>query len=647
MAGLLETALDADAIYTKDKIIGYVRGECLETGVTGNTDCVSGATADSNFRDRRVPIDGVDKVWKLGDIIHSTPKQMGGTPNNAYISEYGDASYLKYVTQTSYRDRSAIAMVGANDGMLHAFRVGYLKDRDFSPPVSGLKALYEDFKGLGTTGDIGEEVWGFIPFNAFPYLKYLADPDYCHIYYNDLPIKVVDASLGAAGDDATTPKDAGNPNASWRTVVIGGMRYGGTCSGGPAAPLPGVEVGFSSYYAIDITDPANPVPLWEFSDADLGYAAGAPAVIRTGARGNNGRWYVAIGSGSTQLPKANTDIGRSTNGQVYILDMETGAQVEKIDLGYNAIVGGMLPIDADRNYHSETIYFGTSYKDATGAWKGKLTKLDIPDDNLASASVSANVLFNDAYPFTATPEAARYDAQKVWVYAGSGKYLSEVDEGDTSAQIFIGIKDTTTPSAPLATPLTASSLVDNTALPVQGTVLATKDVCLYDDAATPPQFDKVKVVTEVARTSALIPEPTTGWRIPLTTGERVITRPLSVGGLVDFISYTPSADLCAFGGNSKVYVVEYLNGAAPANIALRSPDITSGGTNIGDVVTVSSHTGAITGAPPPGEGIIMLPPKDGDDTLQQKIQIGTTEILEAEVKPPISLFTTVMHWMKR
>jgi len=636
----LMAALNADTTYSGEEIIRYVRGECLESGVQDDTDCGSGAAAPK-FRDRRVPVAGVDRVWKLGDIISSTPKQMGSTPNNAYVTEYGDASYYKYVTTTNYRDRSAISIVGANDGMLHAFRVGYLKDRGLG---TGIKALYKNAIGdadlaSGSTDGIGKEVWGFIPFNAFPYLKYLADPNYCHIYYNDLPIKIVDASLGGASAATRNPD-----GSSWRTIVIGGMRYGGACSGGsPSTPLP--NVGFSSYYAIDITNPEVPVPLWEFSDVDMGYAAGAPAVLRTGDKTLNGHWYLAIGSGSTRLPKANTDIERDRIGRVYILDMETGTLVKKIDLDHNAIVGGMLPVDVNRDYRSEAIYFGTSYKEAVGPWKGKLMKLDIPDGDLTSASISLpTALFEGDYPFTTTPEAARYETQDVWVYAGSGKYLSDVDEADKSDQIFIGIIDKS-PGIPFVTSLTRGNLDERTGATVTGSVRSTELVCLYNKTATPPAFANQLVVTEI---DPSVPPPgasTIGWYVLFRDGERLVTRPLSAGGLVNFISYIPSADLCSYGGDSKVYAVEYHNGTPPASIALRSPDMTGGVTT--GTVTVSNSTGSITGAPPQGEGIIMLPPKDGDDLLKQKIQIGTTEILEAEVKPPISLFTTVMHWMKR
>ena len=42
--------------------------------------------------------------------------------------------------------------------------------------------------------------------------------------------------------------------AVWKTILVGGLGKGGR-----------------GYYALDITDPAAPKALWEFTHADLGY----------------------------------------------------------------------------------------------------------------------------------------------------------------------------------------------------------------------------------------------------------------------------------------------------------------------------------------------------------------------------------------
>lgn len=661
------SALDRDtdtAAYDDSaaNIVRYVRGECLETTnyLSSDPDAACGATAGSTYRDRRLTVSGGatnGNVWKLGDIISSTPKVFANTPLNTYHIDYGDSTYFNYVAVkdsnsngvANYKEKSSMAFVGANDGVLHAFRVGYLKDTGLDV---GVKALFKNFFGSpDTTNDqLGEEVWGYVPFNAFPYLKYLANTGYCHIYYNDLSVRLVDASIG--GTLPTDIKDA--DGSSWKTVLIGGMRFGGGCSGTGANPTPPAtvsNVGFSAYYAIDITDPENPVPLWEFSDADMGYATTFPSVIRTGAADKNGFWYAVIGSGSKQMPKSNTDINRNSTdtGHVYILNLKTGELVKKIALDHAAIVGDILAIDADKDYSSEKIYFGTAYLDTT--WKGKLVGIKIPNQDLSTWTPNLSTwteaspsdikyLFADSYPFTASPDAARDADGNIWVYAGSGKYYSDIDDSDTSTQLFLGIKDA---DSGITYPKAASGLTDRTNTDTTGTVTGTSQVCMYD-SASPAGFKFKTVVTSINPTSATVTASPVGWFISLTangTGERVITRPLAVGGLVDFLTYKPDAsDPCSYGGSSFLYAVGYTTGVAPTNIAIMSPDAVVGG-------TVKKGILLGPGAPPTGEAIIIPPPKEGEETLKKKIQIATGVIVEAENTPVTSVISKVVHWLRK
>lgn len=639
-----------------DDIVGYIRGECLETGVTGDLAC--GSTLDANFRDRRVDVGGSLEVWKLGDIISSTPKVFANSPINTYIVDYGDLTYWNYVFSDSYKKKSSVAFTGANDGMVHAFKVGYLKDKDEPDPPDGTGELPDDVKAIfkdsatsldtSTPNTLGDELWAYIPYNAFPYLKYLADPGYCHIYYADLSVRLIDASVNGAATSARACDDFDNdPNAcSWRTLLVGGMRFGGACGpgGSPADPPVGTpaDVGFSSYFAIDITDPENPVPLWEFSDDDMGYATTYASIMRTGDSGDNGNWYVAFGSGSKQLPQAMVDIARSIPGYVYVLDLKTGELVKKILLDHNAIVGDILAIDADKDYHSEKIYFGTSYDDGAGNWIGKLMKIDIPDEALTDMwSPTPTTLFSGVYPFTASPEATMDQLGRIWVYEGSGKFYSALDGQDTSQQIFIGLKDISS----ISYPLTMGNLTDRTNHTTDGTVLETKQMCLFDiDNQT---FSNQDVVTVVSISpGSVVGVPPSGWSINLQdSGERVISRALAIGGLVDFVSYVPNQDLCAFGGDTLLYSVSYNKGVAPANPSIRSPDITTGSS--GDI-TVLKRIKLGPGAPPTGDAIIVPPiDVDDDDSAPKKIQVGTGAIAEAENKPPIPIKKKIMHWLKK
>jgi type IV pilus assembly protein PilY1 len=627
--GALRDALNPDTTYSADNIVRYIRGECLETGVIGDTNC--GSSASSIFRDRRVDLRGgaaSGNVWKLGDIANSTPKVFADTPLSTYHTDYSDRTYYDYIEDDSYRKKSSVSFVGANDGMLHAFRVGYLKDKGLPAKI---KALFKSFfnSGENDTGRLGEEIWAYIPFNVLPYLKYLADPAYCHIYFTDLSVRLVDASIGGAPGGTRTAN-------VWRTVLLGGMRFGGASSGADANPVsPAGSTGFSSYFAIDVTDPESPVPLWEFSDIDMGYATTYPSIIRTGGKDRNGNWYAVLGSGSKTLPRSSIDISRNTTGHIYILDLGTAELVKKIALDHNAIVGDILAIDADGDYHSERIYFGTAY--SSSGWKGKFMSIRIPNQDLSLWSPSASdiiTLFDGNYPFTASPDAVKDTSGNVWAYIGSGKYYGDLDEMDESRQIFLGMKDG-------GTTVAEGSLIDVTNVTRTGSVRETAKVCAYDSSSN--NFGLKDIVTAVDSPSSA-DAVDTGWKIYLANGERVLSRPLAVGGIVDFLTYKPDADICKFGGESFLYAVGYTTGVAPSAVAILSPEAASG---VSGNVTIYRRVRLGPGAPPTGDAIIVPPPKEGEALLKKKIQVATGAVVEAENQPAFSISSKIIHWLKK
>ena len=172
--------------------------------------------------------------------------------------------------------------------MLHAFNLGILSVKSIGTQRAVL-----------TGSNLGEEAWAFIPKNSLPYLKYFTDKNYSHLYSIDGRTLLFDASIGIGpGCTETTDywkctKDtAGGSN--WRSIVISGMGLGGasrdnvvaeTCVegvGGTCVKTPLSGNGFSSYFALDVTDPLNPKYLWEFSNNLLGYATSAPAIVGIG-----------------------------------------------------------------------------------------------------------------------------------------------------------------------------------------------------------------------------------------------------------------------------------------------------------------------------------------------------------------------------
>ncbi len=241
------------------------------------------------------PADSCTREWRLGDIVSSTPKLVSTVKLNTYdlAAPYGysDTSYSSFTQTPTYLHRGMV-LVGGNDGMMHAFNLGVLKERT----ERYNKAEMDNASGsLAGPGDqLGKEMWSFIPKNALPYLRYLTcvqgggdstycgNTDYGHIFLVDRSPTVADASIvtptvTTSCTDVTdySTCDRLPDGSTWTTVVIGGMGFGAsnrlstdTCvtgANGTCIKTPIATYGLSSYFALDVKDPANPKYMWEFN----------------------------------------------------------------------------------------------------------------------------------------------------------------------------------------------------------------------------------------------------------------------------------------------------------------------------------------------------------------------------------------------
>ena len=402
-------------------IINYIRGDDTDEGTT--------------YRDR----DG----WKLGDIAYSAPTIVGPP---AYY--YTENNYPTFKENNSNREK--MVYVGANDGMLHAFK---LSD--------------------------GSELWAYIPSNLWEKLEHLADPEYCHEYFVDLPPKVVDIYDGS----------------NWKTVLIGGERGGG-----------------NTYFALDITDPDNPLILWELTDQDLGETWSIPATGKVNIGGSD-KWVAFVGSGFE-----NND----TKGYLFVIDINTGAILWSLKLSDDTdnCLTSPTAVDTNENGYIDTVY--------TGDLKGKIWKFDVSDTNIANWSGS--LLFHavdgggSGQPITARPVVSFDLNLNPVIYFGTGKFYNDTDKTTTQQQGFYGIID--------------------------------------DGSGTIAKADLVDQTTTI--------HPLTtddkGWYINLSVSspsERVICEATVVAGVVLFTSFIPDDDACAYGGFSYLWAVDYLAGGAP------------------------------------------------------------------------------------
>lgn len=446
-----------------DSLIRYIRGEDFP-----------------NYRSREC----LSQTWKLGDVIHSSPMPVG-EPSEGYHLIYGDDSYGGFFGQ--YRDRRTVVYIGGNDGMLHAFNAGLYEDLDNPFQISQID-------NMGSA--LGSELWGFIPYNQLPHLKWLSDRDYCHVYYHDLTPYPTDVRIFS--------DDIFHPNG-WGTVLITGMRFGGS----------EIQVGSnwyrSSYSCLDITNPeavGYPELLWEYTDDSLGYTICQPSVIKI-----KDKWFLVFGSGPQSL------YGESTQkARVYVIDLATGTLSRKIVIpDNNTSITNIFGADWGLNYSVDLIYFGT-YDNSGG---GKIYRINTHEsDNPADWTL--HQVIDLGRPITAEGSVATDDYGNIWVYFGTGKYFANADVNDSSTMVFVGIKDDTTS----ITPFTFGDLLDVTDVEVYAdSVAGMAGVSNYNDL--------VQTVDGYA-----------GWyrTFESPSGERVITTPLVIGNAVIFTSFIPEGD---------------------------------------------------------------------------------------------------------
>lgn len=226
----------------------------------------------------------------IGDIAHSRPIHVGA-PSMPRRDNYpyptgANNSYSKFVTDyANNAARENTVLVGANDGMFHAF--------------------YAD----GTNK--GKEIFAYVPRVLINEndadnnsIKRLLDPEYTHNYYVDLPPAINDAFIDL------TPASGSN-DEQWRTVVIGGLRAGGR-----------------GYFALDVTETDDFATeasgksnvLWEFTNAQssqLGLTFSPPVITMSNLKKANGqnRWFAIFGNGY------NSDDGVA---RLFMVDVERG-----------------------------------------------------------------------------------------------------------------------------------------------------------------------------------------------------------------------------------------------------------------------------------------------------------------------------------
>ncbi len=516
----------------------------------------------------------------LGDIVSSGPVFVG-TPPFAY-PESLDPNYAGF-KQGPASSRTEMVYAGANDGMLHGFDAA-----------------------------TGEEKIAYVPGYVYPELRELTDTNYSHRYFVDGTPTASDVYYGS----------------SWHTVLVSGMHAGG-----------------QGLFALDVTDPGNfsetqapALALWEFTDADdkdLGYTFGKPAIIKM----KNDQWAAVFGNGYNNTENDGATTTSTTgNAVLYIVDIETGALIRKLDTLRGKATSADLTtpnglaspaiVDKEGDFVADYIY--------TGDFQGNLWKFDVTDSDpnnwfvmtdtgLKTGTPTPLFQATDAgavpQPITVRPTVSQHpDGEDGYmVYFGTGKYLEAGDNTTASAQVnaFYGIWDEMGGATGPHTTVDKADLQTQTLTEISG----------------PPDL---RTITDNPITAwGTNAGEHMGWKVDLPgTAEKNVTNPILIGERVLFTTLIPDDTPCGFGGTGFVMELNYQNGGPPDGPVFDVNDdgvIDSSDNNGGDVVVgFNPNIGML---PDPA---ILHPGSSTSGQLMQKVFSGSSGAVSTIANDPVT-----------
>jgi type IV pilus assembly protein PilY1 len=239
----IDTELAAGTYTTCARMLLYfVRGADILNERAGDPACASYPSATNpggSYCTRK---------YQLGDVFHSSPTEVHSPyASDGYLCPAGETTqclqalfstaipepsvdgythaYDDFQKSSRYRNRARFVLVGANDGMLHAFRVErYLLSGSLDPYA-------------------GEELWAFISPDLLPKLRLLTEATH-QFYVDGTPmvreVWIDGGRLNKLHGGGTRAADGIRQGDEFHTVAVVGERRGGT-----------------HYFALDVTDASH------------------------------------------------------------------------------------------------------------------------------------------------------------------------------------------------------------------------------------------------------------------------------------------------------------------------------------------------------------------------------------------------------
>lgn len=532
----------------------YFDSKCTFTLLTQCTTATltAGEIASGNDGSNLVSYLRGGQTLEASGVFRARDHLLGDTVNAkpVYVKlplfNFSDTGYAAF--KTAQATRQGALYMGSNDGMLHAFN-----------------------------SDTGAEMWAYVPKIVMPNLYKLADTTYAtlHQYYVDgspQTMDIYDATLG------------------WRTMLVGALGLGGR-----------------GFYALDVTDPANPAAMWEIcsdstqcaiSDSDLGYSYGNPVITK---RSTDGKWVVLLTSGYNNVTPGT---GRGT---LFVLDAVSGAVIDKVVTGAATDPpSGLAKLspwvdNSNSNMTARYVYGGDLNGDvwrfdlgAVGATGGTPTVTQIAslkDNSGVAQSVTTSPELGD--PLKDTPNSLS-GVGNPGIFVATGRYLGATDVSNMQVQSVYAIKDDLSKTG-------TAAYIGNPRSPQPGFGSFVRQY-VYQPTAT----------TRTTSTNPVNWTTKTGWyadflvndsatnlpTVPsVSPGERVNIDPLLVSGTLIVATNIPETSACTIGGTSWVYFFDILTGTQVTTSTIA-------GFKLGNALTVGFSYAQIGGglSPPTDPG---------------------------------------------
>lgn len=535
------------------------------------------------------PFGGDDRTvtYVLGDIFHSNPILLSTPARVRYFADdlysqgkkcsEGDPGYRCFAKK--HERRRKMLVVGSNDQQLHIFDAGIFR------------GTLED--GLFDEGS-GHEIYSYVPRTLMPKLNALSQTGASQDWGVDGTIQFDDVFIDPRHNGTPTPEQR-----QWRTIVVGGLREGG-----------------SGYFALDLTQPdkldadylpqpksnawvpscwdqgtdgdteCGPLPfgtvLWNFTDTSDEDGIGGSDLGETWSTPNTGRIrvkisatefedrYVAVFGGGMD------PVGLNQQGNwLYMIDIETGKILYKRRLEGSA-PGDPAAIDGDQDGYLDTVYIGTT--------AGFMYKVDLrtpPLLELHALSGQMRILDPAWEPFkifdtiqTTGPTIGRrgpiFFAPSAIFVTRLGRYALAFGTGNRED---LWAND--------GTPGRFYVILDENFVPTT-TGLPLKESNYFNITGTEAAEEGADYV--LSAPTGLHP----GWFLELDADQRIITKAFALSGILIFTSYDPedrslTPGVCARAGESSIFTVFTTTGdGVGAPTSVDDPD------NPGETITVLS-----------------------------------------------------------